>query len=196
MKMREMIRNLLMTLLIFFLISLISARDGGSIALVKRRIYPKQEGVCILKDKPTVYIDYERNGQRKPLGTGESDHGVWLRIHNNTKWGIILEMNSVPSKEYGDSYLFYEVLTNEKVIIDARCHVCSINTLPPGKSILFSVPLNHLQPWEYAGKTIGLRIRFNYEWEAHEGKSTALEPRHYVYFYSSILPQSLTDQSK
>lgn len=44
--------------------------------------------VRLSKDKPTVYITFERAGERKPLFASESNQGVWLRLHNNTRWAI------------------------------------------------------------------------------------------------------------
>lgn len=46
------------------------------------------EDVKISKDKPTVYLTFERAGERKPLFASESNQGVWLRLHNNTRWAI------------------------------------------------------------------------------------------------------------
>src|SRR5438874_9356315 len=39
---------------------------------------------------PSVYIRYERQGQRTPVHSGESKEGVWLRLHNNTSGAISL----------------------------------------------------------------------------------------------------------
>jgi len=38
--------------------------------------------------KPTVYLTFERAGNREPVHTSESRLGIWLRLHNNTKWAI------------------------------------------------------------------------------------------------------------
>lgn len=170
-------------------ILLVSAQSSTVIASTGTRTQARQQrGVRVIKDKPTVYISFERVGKRAPLRNGESDEGVWLRVHNNTRWPIFLDMNDVPSERYGDAVLFYEVLSDEKVVIDARCHVCSVSKLPPGKSIVFSLARNYLAEGD------AIRISFNYEWEADENGSTSLEPQHYIYFYSSDLPQKL--QSK
>jgi hypothetical protein len=40
--------------------------------------------------KPSVYISFLRFGKRKPSRTGESDERVWLRLHNNTRWPLVL----------------------------------------------------------------------------------------------------------
>jgi hypothetical protein len=74
----------------------------------QRRFSGTQSELRLRKDMPTVYITFERAGKRKPLEQGESDQGVWLRLHNNTRWPLTLAMNGVP-KEYGDATLFYDV---------------------------------------------------------------------------------------
>lgn len=144
--------------------------------------------VRILKDRPTIYISFERTGKREPLRNGESAEGIWLRLHNNSRWAIRLHASEVPSKVYGDAGLFYEVLADEKVTVDMNCHVCSANMLAPGKSILFSLPR------EYLDEGLSVRINFNYEWELDKNVSYALEPQHFVYFHSSRLPSTVSIQ--
>lgn len=170
---------------VFSFLPLISARDGSAIALWQRDGKRRAErNIRIVKDRPTVYVSFDHAGKREPLRNGESENGIWLRLHNNTRWAIRLDMGDAP-KEYGDAVLFYEVLSGEKVIVDMRCHVCSTNKLPPGKSILFSLPR------EYLDEGRAIRIGFSYEWEEDESRSTSLEPQHYVYFYSYNLPRDL-----
>lgn len=134
----------------------------------------------IVKNKPTVYISFEHVGERVSPRSGETEDGIWLTLHNNTKWAIIVETSDVPSKELGDADLYYEVLSGEKVVIDARCHVCSVNKLSSRRSLVFSLPREYLMDNDRS-----IRIRFHYEWEQDETGSTSLEPEHYVSFYSS-----------
>jgi len=136
-------------------------------------------------------MSFERDGKRVPLLNGESENGIWLRLHNNTTWAIILQMNDVPSKKYGDVDLFYEVLSGASVVVDLRCHVCSVNKVAPGRSLAFSLPREYLM-----GKERSIRIGFNYEWEQDKTGSTTLEPEHYVYFYSSQLPKNVQEESQ
>ena len=137
----------------------------------------------IKKDMPTVYITFERAGKRKPLEQGESDEGVWLRLHNNTEWPITVAMNGVP-KEYGDAALFYDVLVGGKVMAEGRCHVCSSNQLSPGGSLLFSMPSENL------AEGGAIRVNFSYGWERPDDVFAGREPQHFVYFYSSKVPQT------
>jgi len=154
---------------------------GGLLFAQRRNVHRSQEQVRIKKDLPTVYITFSHAGSREPLRAGESDQGIWLRLHNNTRWSIILEMNDVP-KEYGDAGLFYDVISEKKVIREGLCHVCSYNGLGRGRSLLFSVPR------EYLANARVIRVSFNYGWEDPNDAFAGREPQHFVYFTSSNLP--------
>jgi hypothetical protein len=156
---------------------------NGLLYAQKRKPHRTPEEFRFKKDSPTVYITFNRVARREPLRAGESDQGVWLRLHNNTRWPIVLEMNGVPS-EYGDAGLFYDVLSERKVILEGRCHVCSSNRLSPGRSLVFSLPREDL------GKGGAIRISFSYGWEDPDDVFAGREPEHYVYFYASKLPQT------
>jgi hypothetical protein len=162
-----------------------SQRSGVTVFAQDKAGLQRVRSMRILSDKPTVYLSFERVGKRAPLLNGESESGIWLSLHNNTKWAIIVEMSDVPSKEYGDVELYYEVLSGEKTIIDAKCHVCSVNKLSSGRSLVFSLPREYLMDNDRS-----IRIRFHYEWEQDETGSTSLEPEHYVLFYSSDIPKT------
>jgi hypothetical protein len=47
-----------------------------------------KKDVLVSKEKPTVYLTFEKAGPRSAVYAAESDQGVWLRLHNNTKWAI------------------------------------------------------------------------------------------------------------
>ena len=148
-----------------------------------------QGNVRIMKDKPGVYVDFERVGQLKLPDPGDEKDRVWLRLHNNTRWPLMLDMSAVPSAAYGDAELFYDVLTDGEMISRGRCHVCTHNALGPGKSLVFSIPRGDLTE----GRAI--RVSFSYGWEDWNDVSGGREAVHYVYFYASQLPKS-SQQSK
>lgn len=146
-----------------------------SLLAQKRSVDPR-----ISKAHPSVYITFERQGKIASLsGSGEIQETVWLRLRNNTRWPIVLDMNGPPSKAYGDALLFHDVLSEGKLIAAERCHACSFNELAPGHYLVFIVPLEDLAK----GRTI--RVRFKYAWEADSG-----EVEHFVYFDSSNLPST------
>jgi hypothetical protein len=133
--------------------------------------------VRLSKAHPSVYITFDHQGKIASVSNGEIEDTVWLRLRNNTRWPIILDMNGVPSKAYGDAALFWDVLCEGREPAIVRCHACSFNPLHPGHYILFTVPRADL------AKGCAIRVKFSYGWEDSSG-----EPEHFVYFYSSDLP--------
>ena len=178
----------------------------------------------ILKHKPTVYITFEQFGQREPLRLNESNEGVWLRLHNNSRWSLILEAHGTngvfatgKEEEVGMFYGVEEVPRSLKAVssdydnppdpressrmsnaetkafvaahkydicevpVSYSCHVCSTIELPPGKSLLFSLPRETL-----CGN-LKSYVSFKYKWEDEDVAGE--EPEHRVYFYGSQLPK-------
>jgi hypothetical protein len=142
-----------------------------------------QDNVRIMRDKPSVYITFERVGQLKSPDVGDGNERVWLRLHNNTRWPLMLDMSAVPSGEYGDAGLFYENLLGGEIILRVQCHVCTLNSLGSGKSLLFSIPQTDL------AKERAIRVKFSYGWEDRNDVAGGREAVHHVYFDSSNLPQ-------
>lgn len=161
--------------------------------LRKRQIYLNEE-------KPTVYITYERSGKLKPLYASESENRIWLRLHNNSRWSLLLAATGGDDKAYGDVSLFYDIDEIQSEINNSGelnkqnppvgrplNHTFSVVQLPSGKSVLFSVPKEHI------GKGLILKVRFAYEWEGDDSVSANDEPKHYVYFYSTDLPSDIAN---
>jgi hypothetical protein len=176
-KKNTMIRLVLITVSLYFLLGL-SGQAELSGSHVEMRLNPK---------KPTVYITYQRMGPREPLFEGESKKGVWLRLHNNTRWKLVLRTGGVPNRSYGDAGLFYEIERTEGsglTPIASQNHVASVIQLKPGGSLVFSLPLEHL------GKGLAIHLRYNYEWELRRDGAFVRpgEPEHMVSFESSSLP--------
>jgi len=113
------------------------------------------------------------------MNSGQIEDTVWLRLRNNTRWPIIVNMHGVLAKAYGDAALFWDVMCDGREPIISRCHVCSFNRLPAGHYILFTVPRQDL------AKGCAIRVKFSYGWE-HEPD----EPDHFAYFDSYSLPNS------
>ena len=117
----------------------------------------------VVPDKPTVFISFVRTCPRKPLEEGESDQGIWLRVHNNTKWSLIFNAAGVPDSSYGDAVVFYRIERTDgeegRLPIGYQRHVSSVIQLPSGQSLLFSLPREHLT------KGLAIQVAYNYEWE-------------------------------
>ena len=131
---------------------------------------------------PGLYITFEKVGELQSPDIAEDKERIWLRLHNNTRWSIRLDMGGVPA-EYGDARLFFDRLLDGEVIFRETCHACSTNLVGPGKSILFNVSRRDL------GKRHAIRIKFSYGWEKWDDVIAGREPEHYVYFYASQIPR-------
>lgn len=134
---------------------------------------------------------------------GESHLGVWLRLHNNASTALFVPVFSVPVA-LGQVGMFYDIVPASRrddyrdishPAPELRVtgmpagyklgHTSSAHLLRPGRSVLFSVPREHLP------EGVALQIAFNYEW-ALEGEMEFVrigEPQHYVLFYSESLPK-------
>lgn len=141
--------------------------------------------VRITKQKPSVYLTFERKGTRSPLYEGESNLGIWLRLHNNTRWTIIFPAFGVP-EALGQVGMFYEIEeeTSKKKGPDLPTgyrpgHLYSSYYLRPGASVVFSIPREHL------AEGLALRLSFSYEWEDQDDVFAGREVKHQVYFSSS-----------
>jgi len=203
--------------LVLFIIasSVFSQQDGPS----------KKSDVVLSKGNPTIYITFERAGTRKPMNAGESEQGIWLRLHNNTPWSIsfctpglylgsriepyrlrdgrgalaLREGVEIQACHGVEQVGYYEsektaqggLNINESSRVENipvgynRGHVFSTSWLPPGHSVIFSVPSEHL------AKHLGIYLSFKYEWETAENDSGNNEPEHRVYFRASDLPDKI-----
>lgn len=141
------------------------------------------KSVHVDKKQPTIYLTFERIRNIERNAYEEDNERIWLRLHNNTYWGIRLEASG-ENKVFGNTKLYYDILnSDEKFEERIRCHVCSIITLGEGKSILFSFPRKHFTEGNF------LRLKFSYEWENSDDVFAGRSPTHYVYFYSINLPK-------
>jgi hypothetical protein len=194
--------------------------------------YPQQPQLATSKnkvslrdDRPTIFLTFEREGKREPIHASESNEGVWLRLHNNTKWAINFCTPSlyIPPKvapirladgrgilalsegvevsvchgveelkpyewkltRTGEAKKRKSTKDSERQVGYDQGDVFSSAWLPPGSSIIFSVPREHLSP------DLMIFIRFNYEWEYGERTFGSDEPEHRVYFRASDLPKKL-----
>lgn len=167
----------------FALLSSTTAQKKNSTNQIAKTI---SSNVRIIKSKPHVFISYERQGKIDPLYGGESGKRVWLRFHNNSRWRVMFCSNPI-SKEYGETEITYEIERYEysgETPGTRSSDTCGYLLLETGKSILFSVPLEHVTDG------LAIKIQFRYDWETDpDGSDNLLEPKHYAYFYSSDIPK-------
>ena len=137
------------------------------------------EPVRVDKRFPTIYLTLEPSRKIVFKSSDESGEKVWVRLRNNSRWGIRLEASG-EDRVFGNTRLFYDILSSpEKVEESFGCHVCTIIILGSGKSILFSFPKDHLS------KAHALRFNFSYEWENDIDVFAGREPTHYVFLYAN-----------
>jgi hypothetical protein len=171
--------------------------------------------VRISKDKPGIYITFERLGKAiNPMDarmaeTGESSkskekgNDVWLRLHNNTRWAIgfpTLSLylgkklspyrlpNGRNSFGLGDGMevnVVYRVLESDGRVVPYGSDNSSSSLLPPGRSIIFSVRRDHLS------KGRSIYVEFEYEWEFGQVYSNNLAPVHRTEYYGNRLEDDL-----
>lgn len=161
----------------------------------------EEASVLLNKKRASVYIDFEKSGKEQPLFEGESNQRIWLKLQNNSKWAINFCSFRV-EKKYGDLGVVYDVkrlnqiggtYTTEQLAQIERemqnpipegystADTCSEFELASGKSILFSIPKEHLK------KRLYIQIKFSYEWEMKYPESGGT-PSNYVFFGYSNLP--------
>jgi hypothetical protein len=163
------------------------------VAQKKKVIRPTKitsKDVRLNKNKPHVFISFEREGKIDPLYEGESDRRIWLRLYNNSKWQIKFCSSPISPeyKEYGETEITYEIERYQgsgETPGTSSSDSCGYLLLNSGKSIRFSIPREHLS---YG---LAVKIPFRYEWETDpDGLESLLEPKHFVYFYSDDIPKT------
>jgi hypothetical protein len=145
---------------------------------------------------PSVYLQYDHEGERKPDYPGEGSERLWLRIHNNTREAICIQTHSLyigpkvaPLKLLsGKSVLgirdgieiapFYSVEEEHQTGFDrlpltSDGDVSSASWIPSGGTVLMSLPKDDL----VKGRRVALP--FSYEWES-ESDGIAHEAFFYV----------------
>jgi hypothetical protein len=165
-----------------FLLILVIGSTAVALAEGQRR---RRDSPLLKTNRPGVYISFLRVGKIKPLETGVADRYLWFRITNNTRWAIWLDMSEVP-KEYGDARLYFTIVEADdgKNRIDARCHVCSMNPVGPGRSVVFSIPS------DYATLDAFLRLAYSFAWEHDNESEDGSTSTHAVEFDFHHLPKS------
>ncbi|MBX3278327.1 MAG: hypothetical protein KF868_10025 [Acidobacteria bacterium] len=168
----------------------------------------KSCSILIRKDRPSLYIEFERSGKAPPLFEGEKEERIWLRLYNNTQW--VIEFCSFSVKDhYGGIGIVHEVRRYQTSFgrIDGSTETaplpkernqeepvrtpqgystsdtCTPYSLGSGKSVIFSIPREHL------GKNLHIVFEYWPEWENRDNE-LANSPQYYLTFSNQILPSS------
>ena len=172
----KMMRLLLIIVITCSLVTVVTAQRQKS----------RRGGTLVDVNKPAVFVSFLRSGEVEPLVTGVGNRYLWFRLTNNSRWAIWLHMSGVP-KAYGYAGLFYTIESKEdgKIRIDSRCHVCSVNPVRAGSSVVFSIPA------DYASQDGRMRIEYSFAWERDNEMEGGSYSTHSVLFYFSYLPKSV-----
>lgn len=109
--------------------------------------------------EPAIYVTYEKE---VPSGYQELDSRAWLRLKNNSRWGIWVNVSSGP-RNWGGLRVYYDLVdTRTDTVKQGGCHVCSPRLIKSGESLLFTVSKSHIK------NKYELRFEFWYEWESEQ----------------------------
>lgn len=137
--------------------------------------------------KPAVFITFLRLTNIKPDDPSDDPNYLFFKFTNNSRWPILLQMSGVSKKEYGDASLYYAIEDKETGVVrfgSTQCHVCSVNPLKPGGSIIFSIPSGDVS------RDTRMRIEYSFSWERDNEMVDGSYSEHSVVFYFSHLPSS------
>ena len=112
--------------------------------------------------KPAIFITFLRKEVIKSNDRLEDSNLLFFKLNNNTCWPIVLDMSGVLDNRFGDARLYYLIENRNRdrePIGSLFCHVCSVNSIGSGRSIVFSVPLR------YADREATMRVRYKFKWE-------------------------------
>jgi hypothetical protein len=116
--------------------------------------------------KPIVYVSLDRIGPRPPVDEYEPDRGLWLRVVNNCTLPIEVqtmeagtepELTLVADEIIGRMTTILKSHRSEEQPMGYSAFNGSPEIIGPGKSLLFSVPVNHV------AKSWYVRIPFRFE---------------------------------
>jgi hypothetical protein len=193
--MKKLVLSLLVSLLC---LSSVSGKQQSS--------QDRSRSILIRKDRPSVYIEFERSGKAPPLFEREKEERIWLRLYNNTQWAINFCSFSVKN-QYGRAGIVYEVKrsrtsfgmpkgsSNQGALPEERnqqesvrtpqgystADVCTPYSLGSGKSVTFSLPREHL------GKNLYIEFEYWPEWENRDNELGNF-PKYSVSFGNQELP--------
>jgi len=140
--------------------------------------------------KPSVFITFERYGERFPTREDENAEGIWLRIHNNSRWKIYLKSYGADNEddEYQVSYEIQKIpgLEWKTKGIDPPIgyritNAARVRAIESGKSILFNVPKENL------ADGLSVLVNFSYEWELLGESAGDNSIKHQAPFWSTDL---------
>ena len=168
-------------------------------------------GFVIDDSRPYVYLAFDRIGSGVRFSDDEPAQRIWLRFVNNCRVGVVLRTFGAPEGSLkGEVGVMHEVVKERKsehrLALSTKSSeprpdakmptgydsdVSSAEIIPPGDSVLFSVPVTHLSKYWH--------IEIPYEFDVPSGKGslkavTSGIPRMAMLYYIWDLPEDLQQQ--
>ena len=126
------------------------------VALLSPQIVLSQSSGKLVLDvaRPIVYIEFDHAGPRTPVQEGEPSKGLWLRLVNNSTLPIVVQGNSTSTDPHMTilpdtiSAIRGKIPKSgpdiQKMPSGYSSDTGTPLTVEPGKSLVFSVPANHV----------------------------------------------------
>jgi hypothetical protein len=158
-----------------------TAKAEDAVPIVRLRLH---NNTCWAIGFPTdsLYVGPKMTPLR--LSDGRGVLGLREGIEVNARYEVEAAAGEKLVKSPGHRLSIIPVKAKPPVI--RRSDMFSISWLPPGRSVIFVVPREHL------AENLRVYVPYNYEWETSESDFGSGEPEHRVYFHASDLPNELT----
>ena len=130
------------------------------------------------ESRPYAYLKFDHIGPRKPVQDGEGDVGIWLRVVNNCRIPISKILNSAEEEKEFEQHEQLRKMKQKPVGYSSETG--GVIRVQPGKEVLFSVPLNHVDDDWY------MRVKFALELNT---SSISVGPFTYLPFYEWDIPK-------
>lgn len=170
------------------------------------------------ENRPYVYLRFDQLGTGARFSDDEPPKRVWFRFVNNCHVGIVLRAFGVPEGSRKDEIgVMHDVvkdapqfrvhgIDNDPPPLNTQTsepspearmpmgydfEVSSPESIPPGKSVLFSVPVTHL------GKSWHIEIPYKFDVPSGKGPRQPIvggEPRMVLLYSAWDLPQDIQQQ--
>jgi hypothetical protein len=169
------------------------------------------------QNRPYVYLLFDHMGAGERFSDDEPPQRVWFRFVNNCGAGVVLRTFGVPEGSPKDEVgMMHDVVKdvpkfgvihvknpsernrgssdlhrNEKMPTGYDADVSSSASIPPGQSVLFSVPVTHL------GRSWHIEIPYKFDLPSGKGPrqpTVGGEPRMVLLYYVWDLPQDIQQE--
>jgi hypothetical protein len=190
-------RSPVITAMVF--LSLLAPASGQS----RRQTSADTSGKFVIdRDRPYVYLRFDHIGTGVPFSADEPPKRVWLWFVNNCRVAVLLRTFGVPhGSPEGEVGVIHDVVNDRRTAttgsksssmpIGYASEVSSSESVQPGQSILFSVPVIHLsKDWH---------IEIPYQFDLPPGKGprepiVGGEPRMVLLYSAWDLPEKVQRQ--